>query len=151
MSPEQVRGGVADHRSDIFSFGVVLYEMLTGARPFRGDSAVETMNAILTQDPPPLVVSDQVLAPALAAIVDHCLEKEPGGAIPVGARPGLQPRGAARAYRAGRCARRRGPASRVARRALSAGLAGGALLAAGAFIGARWRTPVPARRCRSRA
>ena len=53
MSPEQVRGQTVDHRSDIFSFGVVLYEMLTGQRAFKGDSAVETMNAILKEDPAP--------------------------------------------------------------------------------------------------
>ena len=78
MSPEQVRGGTVDHRSDIFSLGVVLYEMLAGARPFRGDSAVETMNAILTQDPPPLAVADASLGPAVTGLVEHCLEKEPG-------------------------------------------------------------------------
>jgi hypothetical protein len=78
MSPEQVRGAAADHRSDIFSLGVVLYEMLAGARPFRGDSAVETMNAILTQDAPPLPAGDPSLGPAVTTLVEHCLEKEPG-------------------------------------------------------------------------
>jgi Tol biopolymer transport system component len=78
MSPEQVRGATADHRSDIFSFGVVFYEMLMGRRPFVGDSAVETMNAILTQDPPPLDVSDPSLAPDLTRLLEHCLEKDPG-------------------------------------------------------------------------
>jgi serine/threonine protein kinase len=52
MSPEQVRAQPVDHRSDIFSFGAVFYEMLTGRRPFRGDSHIETMNAILKEDPP---------------------------------------------------------------------------------------------------
>src|SRR5262249_30249955 len=52
MSPEQVRGQEADHRSDIFSFGVILYEMLSGRRPFTGDSAVEVMNAILKEELP---------------------------------------------------------------------------------------------------
>jgi len=47
MSPEQVRGTAIDHRSDVFSFGVVLYEMISGVQPFRRDSAIETMNAIL--------------------------------------------------------------------------------------------------------
>jgi serine/threonine protein kinase len=54
MSPEQVRGAGTDHRSDIFSFGAVLYEMLAGRRAFRGDSAVEVMNAILKEEPPEL-------------------------------------------------------------------------------------------------
>ncbi|HYT33017.1 MAG TPA: serine/threonine-protein kinase, partial [Thermoanaerobaculia bacterium] len=54
MSPEQVRGSPADAQSDIFTFGVILYEMLTGVRPFRGDSAAETMAAILKEDPPDL-------------------------------------------------------------------------------------------------
>jgi eukaryotic-like serine/threonine-protein kinase len=78
MSPEQVRGQAVDHRSDIFSFGVVLYEMLTGRRAFRGDSAVETMNAILKEDPAPVDGDQaQLLPPALDRIVLHCLEKNP--------------------------------------------------------------------------
>jgi serine/threonine protein kinase len=76
MSPEQVRGAPADHRSDIFSFGIVLHEMLTGRAPFAGDSAVEIMNAILKEDPPPIAASDPPW-PALARVVEHCLEKEP--------------------------------------------------------------------------
>src|SRR5439155_2795217 len=54
MSPEQVRGREADHRSDIFALGAILYELLSGQRAFTGDSAVETMNAILKEDPPEL-------------------------------------------------------------------------------------------------
>ena len=75
MSPEQVRGQATDHRSDIFSLGVVLHEMLSGKRLFRGDSAVETMNAILKEDPPALGESGHPIAPGLQRIVDHCLEK----------------------------------------------------------------------------
>jgi Tol biopolymer transport system component len=78
MSPEQVRGLAADHRSDIFSFGSVLYEMLSGKHAFRGDTAVETMNAILKEDPPDLTAMDGRLPPALSRTVRHCLEKEPG-------------------------------------------------------------------------
>jgi eukaryotic-like serine/threonine-protein kinase len=77
MSPEQVRGLAADARSDIFSFGAILYEMLSGRRAFRGSSAVETMNAILKEDPPDLVATNHTLAPALERIVRHCLEKAP--------------------------------------------------------------------------
>jgi eukaryotic-like serine/threonine-protein kinase len=54
MSPEQVKGITAGHRSDIFSFGVILYELLSGRRAFHGDTAVETMRAILKEDPPEL-------------------------------------------------------------------------------------------------
>jgi serine/threonine protein kinase len=78
MSPEQVRGAAADHRSDIFSFGAVLYEMLTGRHAFRRDGTVETMNAILREDPPDLTLSDVRLAASLNRVVRHCLEKEPG-------------------------------------------------------------------------
>jgi serine/threonine protein kinase len=75
MSPEQVRGQETVHRSDIFSLGVVLREMLAGKRLFRGDSAVETMNAILKEDPPALSESGRPISPGLQRIVDHCLEK----------------------------------------------------------------------------
>jgi eukaryotic-like serine/threonine-protein kinase len=78
MSPEQVRGQPADHRSDIFSLGAVLYEMLSGNRAFRGETAVETMNAILKEDPPGLSQSGQHVSSGLERIVSHCLEKREG-------------------------------------------------------------------------
>lgn len=77
MSPEQLRGQPADSRSDIFSLGAVLYEMLAGRRAFGGDTAIEAMNAILKEDPPELSRPDRPIAPALARIVAHCLEKRP--------------------------------------------------------------------------
>jgi len=77
MSPEQVRGKPADARSDIFSFGAILYEMLSGNRAFRGDSAADTMSAILKEDPPDLSVTNQNISPGLERIVHHCLEKNP--------------------------------------------------------------------------
>ena len=77
MSPEQVRARPIDHRTDIFSLGVVLYEMLAGRRPFGGDSGVETMNAILTADTPDVLQSGRSMPPVLADIVRHCLEKSP--------------------------------------------------------------------------
>src|SRR5438552_8744478 len=77
MSPEQVRGRPADARSDIFSFGAILYEMLSGQRPFRGDSAADTMSAILKEDPPDLSVTNQSISPGLERIVRHCLENKP--------------------------------------------------------------------------
>ena len=77
MAPEQLRGQSADHRSDIFSFGVVLYEMLSGRRAFHGDTAIETMNAILKEDPPELSQPDKPIPPGLERIVTHCLEKRP--------------------------------------------------------------------------
>jgi Tol biopolymer transport system component len=76
MAPEQVRGQGADHRSDIFSFGAILYEMLAGRRAFQGQSAVETMNAILQAEVPDLS-ADAPVPPAVATIVRHCLEKDP--------------------------------------------------------------------------
>ena len=77
MAPEQVRGRPADHRSDIFSFGAILYEMLVGQRAFKGDSAIETMNAILTRDLPEPTGATETLPPLLDRIVRHCLEKNP--------------------------------------------------------------------------
>jgi serine/threonine protein kinase/Tol biopolymer transport system component len=77
MSPEQVRGKSVDHRSDIFSLGVILYEMLSGKRAFHGDSAIETLNAILKEDPPDLSESSTQINPSLEKVVMHCLEKSP--------------------------------------------------------------------------
>jgi serine/threonine protein kinase/Tol biopolymer transport system component len=77
MSPEQVRGKPADSRSDIFSFGAILYEMLSGKRAFHGDSAVDTMSAILKEEPPDLAETNRNVSPALERIVRHCLEKNP--------------------------------------------------------------------------
>jgi serine/threonine protein kinase/Tol biopolymer transport system component len=77
MAPEQVRGRPVDARADIFSFGAVLYEMLTGKRAFRGESPVETLNAILKEDPPGLFESTRNVSPALERIVRRCLEKRP--------------------------------------------------------------------------
>jgi eukaryotic-like serine/threonine-protein kinase len=77
MSPEQVRGGVADPRSDIFSLGVLLHEMLSGRRAFAGDTAADVMSGILREDPPELPVAERHIPPALARIVNRCLEKGP--------------------------------------------------------------------------
>jgi hypothetical protein len=77
MSPEQVRGVAADHRSDLFSFGAVLYEMVSGQRAFQAASAAETMLAILREEPPDLSAVNPSLPPGLDRIVRHCLEKSP--------------------------------------------------------------------------
>jgi hypothetical protein len=75
MSPEQVRGKPADARSDIFSFGTILYEMLTGQRAFHGESPADTMSAILTKEPPDLSETDRNIPLGLDRLVRHCLEK----------------------------------------------------------------------------
>jgi Tol biopolymer transport system component len=77
MSPEQVRGQEADHRADIFAFGVILYEMLSGRRTFQGDSAADVMSAILKEEPPELSETNAKISPALEKIVRRCLEKKP--------------------------------------------------------------------------
>jgi Tol biopolymer transport system component len=76
MSPEQVRGKAADPRSDIFGLGAILYEMVSGKRAFQGDTAADTMSAILKAEPPPLSETQQNVPPGLARIVEHCLEKD---------------------------------------------------------------------------
>jgi Tol biopolymer transport system component len=78
MSPEQVRGEAADHRSDVFSLGTVLYETFTGRRAFARPTSVESMHAILKDDPPAIPTDAEQVPPGVQRILDHCLEKEPG-------------------------------------------------------------------------
>ncbi|HEV2664490.1 MAG TPA: protein kinase, partial [Blastocatellia bacterium] len=77
MSPEQVRGQETDHRSDIFAFGLILYEMLSGQRAFRGASAIEVMNAILKEEPAELGETNTKISPQLEKLVRRCMEKKP--------------------------------------------------------------------------
>jgi len=77
MAPEQVRGLAVDHRTDIFSFGALLYEMLSGERAFKGETAADTITAILSKDPPDLDVATLAIPAALDRIVRRCLEKAP--------------------------------------------------------------------------
>jgi eukaryotic-like serine/threonine-protein kinase len=74
MSPEQAEGRPVDSRSDIFSFGVMLYEMATGQRPFKGDTDVALMAAIVKDTPPPLTDGNPRLPTVLADVVRRCLE-----------------------------------------------------------------------------
>lgn len=77
MSPEQVRGQTVDHRTDIFAFGCVLYEMLSGRSPFGRDTAADTASAILHEDPLSLTETKTSTPPAIEGIVIRCLEKQP--------------------------------------------------------------------------
>src|SRR5256712_2778774 len=77
MAPEQVRGQATDHRADVFAFGCTLFEMLTGVRAFKRDTAAETMTAILKDSPAWPAGKDMEVPPALARLVGHCLEKSP--------------------------------------------------------------------------
>ena len=77
MSPEQARGGAVDHRADIFSFGVIFYEMLAGVRPFAGKTHADVTTAILRDPPLPIGGLRSDVPPAIAALVHRCLEKDP--------------------------------------------------------------------------
>ena len=77
MSPEQLRGKGVDHRSDIFSFGAILYEMMSGHRAFRGETEVDTMTAVLREEPPSADLEQAAIPHTYQDILRHCLEKEP--------------------------------------------------------------------------
>jgi serine/threonine protein kinase len=77
MSPEQVRGKASDHRTDIFAFGTIFYEMLTGKKAFHGDTVADTMSAILQKDPPDLADFDPNLPAAFQRVICRCMEKNP--------------------------------------------------------------------------
>jgi serine/threonine protein kinase/Tol biopolymer transport system component len=77
MAPEQAQAEEVDHRADIFAFGAILYEMLSGRRAFQGNTAVEALNAILKEEPPELAESGHEVPASLERVVRHCLEKDP--------------------------------------------------------------------------
>ncbi len=77
MSPEQVRGGTVDARSDLYSFGVTLYEMFTGRRPFQADTSFTVLNAQLNQQPQPPIELNPALSPALNSIILTAMAKDP--------------------------------------------------------------------------
>jgi Tol biopolymer transport system component len=146
MSPEQARGEVVDFRSDQFSLGTVLYEMLTGRRPFRASSAPETMAAIIRDEPEPLEKRAPHVPPPVRWIIDRCLAKEPVGRYDstrdlardlstCGQHLSETASGAAAAVAPGRP----GPAGRS--RVMIITIAGAAALAFLAFLAGRMLTP----------
>jgi serine/threonine protein kinase len=77
MSPEQLRAKAVDHRSDIFSFGAIFYELVAGRRAFRGETEVDTMTAVLREQPPEIELHESSVPQSVREIIRHCLEKEP--------------------------------------------------------------------------
>jgi Tol biopolymer transport system component len=138
MAPEQVRGQPADARSDIFAFGCVLYEMLACRRAFKGESAIETMNAILKEEPPEPDLSGPKIPSELDRLVRHCLEKNPAErfqsagdvAFDLEALTGSSATGRVVAAASSRGARRWAPAASVAV---------ALLVAAGSYAVGHWR------------
>jgi eukaryotic-like serine/threonine-protein kinase len=152
MSPEQLSGRPVDHRTDVFSIGVVLFEMASGRRPFAGGSTAELSSAILRDAPPALSALRPGLPKELARIVSRCLEKEPGARFPSMS----DVRGALLALSAGGSGGHAaaGPVPRPRLRALQ--IAGGVavLMGVAAYLGTRsgvLRTTLPARESGSEA
>jgi len=135
MSPEQVRGKAADQRSDIFAFGAILYEMLSGKRAFHGDSAADTMSSILKDEPPELFETNRNVSPTLDRIVRHCLEKNPAERFQSASDVGFSLQAISDTSVSGRGAMAALPPEKTGRRWLVPALAGLLLLVAGAAIG----------------
>jgi serine/threonine protein kinase len=136
MSPEQVRGEAVDHRSDIFAFGAVLYEMLTGRNPFRRGTVPETLAAILQDDPPAWVGDGSMVSARLMRLARRCLEKAPDARFQSARDVTIVLGDEAFEMSAGPALTPRTPRMRTASAALLVGLACLALGAAGATL---WR------------
>jgi Tol biopolymer transport system component len=147
MSPEQVKGKSADARSDIFSFGAILYEMLSGKKAFHGESAAETMSAILREEPPDLSVTNQSVSPDLERIVRHCIEKNPEQRFHSAHDVAFALEALSGSSATARVAAMAGPARARSKRALAFTAFGlvlaAAALAAGYFLGLRKGTSPP--------
>ncbi len=128
MSPEQVRGLSVDHRSDIFSLGCVLYEMVTGRRAFAGATAADTMTAILTEELPDPSATATAVPPSLGRVITHCLEKGPDERFQSARDVAFDLQAALAETSGAKAAAVRGSSNR--RRAVAAAVTGAALLAA---------------------
>jgi len=140
MSPEQLRGKAVDHRSDIFSVGAILYEMLTGRRAFRGETEVDTITAVLREDPPEINLEQAGIPASFQQVIRHCLEKEPENRFQ-SARDlafGLETLAGASGLRPGRVR-----LSRSSARIIPWALCGLLLIASMALLGTRQKTSSP--------
>jgi eukaryotic-like serine/threonine-protein kinase len=145
MSPEQVRGLTVDHRADIFAFGAIVYEMLSSRRAFARETIADTMTAILKEDPPDLPAADRRIPPALARIVNRCLDKSPAARFQSAGDLAFALEALSEHSGAAEAVSDRAPTTpkRLALRLMLVavvGIALGAILA-GAILGLLWRSP----------